>query len=144
MKNKSLWQRFNDWVNGDGPDTPGRIRSIGDLPDVQPKAEKPEQNPLRYLGYQRKLYAVAAVLVCLSLLLALTYTVLLLPVYNDPNAPTTKSDDYIFYAEDEQFYRQLFAQYPQESVLARCVAMQYFDADANSRANSMWSDITFF
>jgi spermidine/putrescine transport system substrate-binding protein len=62
----------------------------------------------------------------------------------DPDDPTTKSDDYIFYAEDEQFYRQLFAQYPQESVLARCVAMQYFDADANSRANSMWSDITFF
>lgn len=88
MKNKSLWQRLNDWVNGDRPDTPGRIRSIGDLPDVHPKPEKPERNPLQYLGYQRKLYQVAAVLVCLSLLLALTYTVLLLPVYNDPNAPT--------------------------------------------------------
>ena len=58
--------------------------------------------------------------------------------------PTTKSEDYVFYAEEEQFKRQLFAQYPEESVLARCVAMQYFDADANSRANSMWSDVTFF
>jgi spermidine/putrescine transport system substrate-binding protein len=58
--------------------------------------------------------------------------------------PTTHSDAYVFYVEEEQLKRQLFAQYPQESVLARCVAMQYFDADANSRANSMWSDITFF
>ena len=88
MKNNSLWQRLNDWVNGDRPDTPGRIRSIGDLPDVQPKAERPEQDPLRNLRYQRRLYTVAAVLVCLSLLVSLTYTVLNLPVYNDPNAPT--------------------------------------------------------
>ena len=88
MKDKSLWQRLNDWVNGDQPDKPGRIRSVGDLPDVQPKAARPEKNPLRYLNYQRRLYAVAAVLVCLSLLLALSYTVLQLPVYNDPNAPT--------------------------------------------------------
>ena len=88
MKDKSLWQRFNDWVNGDRPDFPGRIRSIGNLPDVAPKAQRPEKDPLRYLGYQRTLYTVAALLVCLSLMLALTYTVLLLPVYNDPNAPT--------------------------------------------------------
>ena len=88
MKNNSLWQRLNDWVNGDRPDTPGRIRSIGDLPDVQPKAERPEKDPLRNLQYQRRLYTVAAVLVCLSLLVSLTYTVLNLPVYNDPNAPT--------------------------------------------------------
>lgn len=58
--------------------------------------------------------------------------------------PTTVSNDYIFYTMEDQLKRQLFAQYPQETVLTRCVAMQYFDADANSRANSMWSDITFF
>ena len=58
--------------------------------------------------------------------------------------PTTVSKDYIFYTYEEQLKRQLFAQYPQEEVLTRCVAMQYFDADANTRANSMWSDITFF
>ncbi len=58
--------------------------------------------------------------------------------------PTTLSEDYVFYTYEEQLKRQLFAQYPQEEVLTRCVAMQYFDADANSRANSMWSDITFF
>ena len=58
--------------------------------------------------------------------------------------PTTISEDYIFYAYEDQLKRQLFAQYPQEEVLVRCVAMQYFDADANMRANSMWSDITFF
>lgn len=57
---------------------------------------------------------------------------------------STISNDYIFYTYEEQLKRQLFAQYPQEEVLTRCVAMQYFDADANSRANSMWSDITFF
>ena len=57
---------------------------------------------------------------------------------------STKSDDYVFYTYADQIQRQLFAQYPMEETLARCVAMQYFDADANSRANSMWSDITFF
>ena len=87
-KHESLWKRLNDWVNGDRPDTPGRIRSIGDLPEAEAKAPKPEKDPLRNLTYQRRLYQVAAVLVCLSLLLALTYTVLNLPTYNDPNAPT--------------------------------------------------------
>ncbi len=58
--------------------------------------------------------------------------------------PSTINPQYVFKAPAEQFNRQLFAQYPDENTLARCVAMQYFDADANSRANSMWSDITFF
>ena len=43
----------------------------------------------------------------------------------------------------EQLNRQLFAQYPDEKTLERCVAMQYFDRDENRRANDMWSDITF-
>ena len=44
----------------------------------------------------------------------------------------------------EQLTRQLFAQYPDEKTLTRCVAMQYFKRDENRRANDMWSDITFF
>ena len=44
----------------------------------------------------------------------------------------------------EQLTRQLFAQYPDEKTLERCVAMQYFDREENRRANDMWSDITFF
>ncbi len=62
----------------------------------------------------------------------------------DRNDPTTRSDDYILYTAEINTKRQLFAQYPRETDLARCVAMRYFDADANMRANSMWSDITFF
>ena len=57
---------------------------------------------------------------------------------------STIDEAYIFYTPEDQLKRQLFAQYPDENTLSRCVAMQYFDADANSRANSMWSDITFF
>ena len=57
---------------------------------------------------------------------------------------STKSENYIFYTYSDQVKRQLFAQYPTEETLMRCVAMQYFDSDANTRANSMWSDITFF
>ncbi len=60
------------------------------------------------------------------------------------NDPSTINESYIFKAPSDQIKRQLFAQYPDENTLARCVAMQYFDSDANSRANSMWSDITFF
>ena len=88
MKLDSLWQRLVEWVDGTKPAQPGRIRSVGSLPEATPKQSGAERNPLQYLGYQRKLYAVAAVLVCVSLLLALSYTVLALPAYNDPNAPT--------------------------------------------------------
>ncbi len=65
------------------------------------------------------------------------------PTY-DRTDTTTIDEKYVFYAPANQLNRQLFAQYPDEDTLARCVAMQYFNADANSRANSMWSDITFF
>lgn len=68
--------------------------------------------------------------------------------YFNPNYvmgdPTTTSDDYVFYTYSDQVKRQLFAQYPDEATLSRCVAMDYFSYDANARANSMWSDITFF
>ena len=68
--------------------------------------------------------------------------------YFNPNYvmgdPTTASDDYVFYTYSDQVKRQLFAQYPDEATLSRCVAMDYFSYDANARANSMWSDITFF
>jgi len=62
----------------------------------------------------------------------------------DSTDPTTRNEDYIFYTYSDQVKRQLFAQYPDEKTLARCVAMEYFTYDANARANSMWSDITFF
>ena len=68
--------------------------------------------------------------------------------YFNPNYvmgdPTTASDNYVFYTYSDQVKRQLFAQYPDEETLSRCVAMDYFSYEANARANSMWSDITFF
>ena len=89
MKHESLWKRLNDWVNGDYPgEQPGNIRSVGSLPEKQVHPHKAEKKPLRYLNQQILAYRVAAVLVCVSLMLALTYTVLNLPTYNDPSAPT--------------------------------------------------------
>lgn len=88
MKLDSLWQRLVNWVEGDQPMEPGRIRSVGSLPEAEPKQPAPERSPLRYLEYQRRLYSIAAVLVCLTMLFSLAYTVLALPAYNDPNAPT--------------------------------------------------------
>ena len=52
-------------------------------------------------------------------------------------------EGYSIQAPEEQFKRQLFAQYPDEETLARCVAMNYFNREENTRANMMWSDITF-
>ena len=63
---------------------------------------------------------------------------------NEQTKQATKNERYVFYTDSDQVYRQLFAQYPNEETLARCVAMEYFTYDANARANSMWSDITFF
>lgn len=89
MKHDSVWKRVVDWVNGDYPgEKPGRIRSVGSLPEAQPHEPHAEKKPLRYLGQQMLMYRIAAVLVCVSLMLALTYTVLNLPTYNDPSAPT--------------------------------------------------------
>ena len=59
------------------------------------------------------------------------------------NTSATKNNKYVFPIADFTSQR-LFAQYPNENDLTRCVTMEYFDSDANSRANSMWSDITFF
>ena len=60
------------------------------------------------------------------------------------NRTSTWSEDYVFYVAKKETKRQLFAQYPREEDLVRCVAMDYFDSDANQRANLMWSDVTFF
>ena len=69
------------------------------------------------------------------------------PFYDTTNEATkaaTWDEQYVFYTYSDQLKRQLFAQYPDEESLLRCVAMDYFSYDANARANSMWSDITFF
>lgn len=52
-------------------------------------------------------------------------------------------DEHILIAPAEQTNRQLFAQYPTKETLAHCVAMRPFEGTANTRANMMWSDITF-
>lgn len=89
MKHDSAFSRFVDWVNGDYPgDRSGKIRTVGELPLKKPRRLKKEKMPLRYLSQQILAYRIAAGLVCVSLLLALTYTVLNLPTYNDPTAPT--------------------------------------------------------
>lgn len=56
---------------------------------------------------------------------------------------STKDNTYVFSADATQLKRQLFTQYPLEEDLVRCVAMEYFNSDANTRANMMWSDVTF-
>ena len=52
-------------------------------------------------------------------------------------------DGHVLLTPEEQLNRQLFAQYPDAKTIERCVAMQYFDADENARANNMWNDVTF-
>ena len=43
--------------------------------------------------------------------------------------------------ETAQTRRQLFAQYPDKNTINRLVVMNYFDKDANERANRMWNNI---
>jgi spermidine/putrescine transport system substrate-binding protein len=45
------------------------------------------------------------------------------------------------WAEDAQFSRQLFAQYPTKEVLVRCCTMSYFKPEENNRANKLWKDV---
>ncbi len=50
-------------------------------------------------------------------------------------------DGKVLSAPEEQFTRQLFAQYPDEETMKRCVVMQYFDDATNTRANKMWQNV---
>lgn len=90
MKLKELYGRLEAWVDGEIPaQKPGRIRTVGELPEAAPPAKThTEKDPLQALRRASILYRVSAVLVCLSLMLALIYTVLNLPTYGDPAAPT--------------------------------------------------------
>lgn len=42
----------------------------------------------------------------------------------------------------EQTSRQLFAQYPDAESLKRCCIMQYFNAETNKRANTLWKNVS--
>jgi len=62
---------------------------VDELPEAAPcPCEKQTAPPLRYLVQQAVAYRISAVLVCISLMIALVYTVVSLPTYSDPNAPT--------------------------------------------------------
>ena len=43
--------------------------------------------------------------------------------------------------DEEQLYRQLFAQFPDSETLNRLVVMEFFAKEVNDRANTMWSDV---
>lgn len=105
MNDKSVWARFVDWVNGDYPgERAGNIRGVYTLPEAKPHPQTfDEADPLRHLRLQTLTYRAAAILVCLSLLFALTYTVLGLPTYKDENAPTNNevSQRYVERGMDE-------------------------------------------
>lgn len=51
------------------------------------------------------------------------------------------NEKYILSTPSEQLTRQLFAQYPDEKTMQRCVVMQYFNEDANTRANLLWQNV---
>lgn len=50
-------------------------------------------------------------------------------------------EDHVLTVSEDQLHRQLFAQYPDEETMQRCVVMKYFDADANTRANKLWQNV---
>ena len=50
-------------------------------------------------------------------------------------------EKYILSAPAEQLTRQLFTQYPDEETMKRCVVMQYFDEETNTRANRLWQEV---
>ncbi|MBQ9728750.1 MAG: extracellular solute-binding protein [Clostridia bacterium] len=51
------------------------------------------------------------------------------------------SNDYVLQVEEEQTYRQLFAQYPDATTIDRLIVMKPFDKETNERANRMWNDV---
>lgn len=41
----------------------------------------------------------------------------------------------------DQLTRQLFAQYPTEKAMLRCVVMDYFNSEVNKKINDMWTNV---
>ena len=50
-------------------------------------------------------------------------------------------DGHVLTVDKQQTYRQLFAQYPNESTIDRLVVMKYFEKAENDRINRMWINI---
>ena len=53
-------------------------------------------------------------------------------------------EDYILTTTSDQLYRQLFAQYPSQEVIARSSIMVYFDSETNQAINEMWIHVRCF
>ncbi|MBE5922733.1 MAG: extracellular solute-binding protein [Lachnospiraceae bacterium] len=53
-------------------------------------------------------------------------------------------NSYIITAPADQANRQLFAQYPTQDVLKRCVIMEYFGDVINAKLNQMWINVRCF
>ena len=56
-------------------------------------------------------------------------------------ANDNENEDYIITVPEEQTYRQLLAQYPDEESIARTSIMTYFDADTSEAVNEMWVQV---
>lgn len=54
------------------------------------------------------------------------------------------TENAVITCDAEQTKRQLFAQYPTEEVMERCVIMWYFDDEENARINQMWINVRCF
>jgi len=52
--------------------------------------------------------------------------------------------DYQIKTSLDQAQRQLYAQYPTEEVMKRCVVMDYFDLEENKRISRMWTNVRCF
>lgn len=54
------------------------------------------------------------------------------------------NEDAVITCDFEQTKRQLYAQYPTEEVIDRCVVMWYFDEEETARVNQMWINVRCF
>lgn len=54
------------------------------------------------------------------------------------------NEDAVITCDEEQTRRQLYAQYPTEEVINRCVVMWYFDEEETARINQMWINVRCF
>lgn len=52
-----------------------------------------------------------------------------------------EDEDYMITAPQDQVYRQLYSQYPDQETISRSSIMIYFDKDANDAINQMWINV---
>lgn len=82
---KQHWKFFADWVNGTAPER--EVPPLAKLPAKRKKAPRPQADEARRVRVFSRVYHIVALVVCLSVVCVLLYTLFHLPLFGAADNP---------------------------------------------------------